>query len=403
MKKTIQLKSGFDSLAPKYVPYFEAFTFTSPIVFTDCTISELRNLGLLIHRAIKRYSDRYKDYVTLLPLSDVELYIAEICSHNPFQVGAFRADFVIDLNNNIKIIEFNMGQPLNGYFTTGFFHEIAKKFNKHLQIPGIVDLYSPLFSYLENYLCHKGKICVIHGDEVPAERKFYPELFEKAGIECCYVDVKSLDENLHKLSDSVLILELWPEEVYLLSEAALRAISLSQSHNAIIPLLFSGSKRFFSLLLNEKFMNDIFNSEEKTLLKKYIMPTYLPEHAPEVWQRAAHRKQEYILKHHFLGRGEEVYAGLQTPADRWQQIITGTTKNYVLQEFVDQKQFHGFVGDEKRNDYITGTLLYINEEFFGPGLFRTHTTPVTKGTGNFRKIAPIVSDSDERIPGLYYL
>jgi hypothetical protein len=69
---------------------------------------------------------------------------------------------------------------------------------------------------------------------------------------------------------------------------------------------------------------------------------------------------------------------------------------------VRQRRFEGFVGKEPRRDYAAGTLLYFNDEWFGPRLFRTSTLPVS-GLGDYRKIAALVASADDPVPGVCYL
>ncbi len=400
----VNLKAGFDSLQAQYVSYFEKFTHDHPIVFTLPTVIQLKELGLLLYRAIDSYCSNFSSYSHILPRMENEARILEICRQYPYRVGSFRADFIVDQNKKLRIIEFNVGQPLNGFFTTGFFNAIAQKQALAIGIAGMIDIYSPLFPYLEKYLCGKEKICVVHGDEYPGELKFYPGLFKNAGIDCITIHINTLDENLHLLANSRVITELLPEEILSISDKGVHALCENQSHNGIIPVLFSGSKRFFSLLRHPEFLQQNFTSAEAEIIQKFIVQTYLAEKSPEIWADALTNKNKYILKHHFMGRGEEVHPGFLTPADQWEKLITSEfSKNYVLQEFITQKQFAGSISGKERLDFITGTLLFINQEFFGPGFIRTHTTPVTKGTGDFKKIAPLISDSENRIPGIQYL
>lgn len=399
----VNLKKGFDFLSSEYETYFEQFTFDAPIVFTLPLIMELQELGKLLYRAIDVYSSDFSTYNHILPRSSGETRVLDICRQYPHRVGSFRADFIIDESNKLKIIEFNAGQPLNGFFTTGFFHNISLKRAVKYNITGIVDIYTPLLTYLEKYLCRAEKICAVHGDEYPGEQKFYPELFKNAGIECLPIHVGTLDKNLALLKNSSVIMELLPNEIANLSDKGVHALCERQSHNGIIPVLFSGSKRFFHLLTHPLFLRNHFTQEESKIIQKFIVPTYLPENSADVWGNALRNKNQYILKHHFMGRGEEVYSGLLTPEQDWQKLLTsGSLQDYVLQDFITQKVFAGRIGEQDRLDYITGTLLFLNQEFFGPGFIRTHTTPVTKGTGDFKKMAALISDSKNRVPGIHY-
>jgi hypothetical protein len=181
-------------------------------------------------------------------------------------------------------------------------------------------------------------------------------------------------------------------------------LAASQCHNSFLVALTAGGKRFFCALNDQQFLENALDTREIEKIKQFIVPTYSYGSEIAKWNDARNNKDSYILKHQSRGRSEEVYAGVLTSEARWQELMTAPAADeMVLQPFIEQKVFSGYVGDEIRNDYIAGTLLYFNDEFFGPGLYRTHVSPVTSGIGNFRKIAPLVSKCRERINGLHYL
>ncbi|MEI6696147.1 MAG: hypothetical protein WCO13_08770 [Bacteroidota bacterium] len=175
-------------------------------------------------------------------------------------------------------------------------------------------------------------------------------------------------------------------------------------HNAINASMHSGDKRFLYVLNQSKFLEKVLDEKEKELLEKYLVPTYIYGKDNEIWGNALINKDKFILKHYGKGMSEDVYAGCLTSEKKWKDIFNSEIiKKMVLQPFIKQKQFSGRIGNEVRNDFITGTLLFFNKEFFGPGLYRTHTSTVTSGSGDFRKIAPLVAKADKKIAEVHYL
>jgi len=76
----------------------------------------------------------------------------------------------------------------------------------------------------------------------------------------------------------------------------------------------------------------------------------------------------------------------------WRALFfQANASDLTLQPYIHQARVHSNVGDEERsNDYAVGTLLFFDNEFFGPGFFRASSHPVTN-QGDDRKIAPVVA------------
>ncbi len=371
---------------------------------TTETVKELKYLGEILNKSILHMMNNYEKYLTVFPRSQKELQILDICRKYPFKTGSFRADFVIDAHNQIKIIEFNSRQPLNGFFDTGYYSQMALEKARKLNIDGIIELYPAFYDYLLKYMGNAKKICVVFGEVPAADRRFYPLLFENSGIECRQIKLKELSENTHLLTDAWVICEFSNLEIMDMPLELIEILAACNSHNSIIAALTSGSKRFFCALTNQEFLSASLQPKEIDLIKKFITPTYSYSSESEIWNDASSNKDNYILKHQSKGRSEEVYAGVLTSETKWKELFAQSNiDEMVLQPFIEQKLFSGFIKDEVRNDYVTGTLLYFNDEFFGPGLYRTHVSPVSSGVGDFRKISPLISSSNIRQPGLYYI
>ena len=401
---SINILKGFNAIKNDYIKYYKNYTFDRPIVMTTETCEIMRLLGKILWKAIFHMNQNYLNYTNLIPRNESELKVLEICNKYPHKVGAFRTDFIIDQCNNIRIIEINAGQPLNGYFTTGFFREIAFEQAKNLGINNIIDYYSNFFNYLEKYIGDVNHITVIYGKEKPSEITIYPAIFNNAGIQCYLIPVEKLNQNLKLLENAWVIIELLFDEILALPLELIELLMTSNPHNALNTYLNAGNKRFFYVLNQPEFIEKILNQEEIELLRKFVIPTFIYGRDNGNWMNAYNNKNQYIIKHYGKGRGEDVYAGCLTNSSKWKDLFeSGIIENMVLQPFIKQNKFNGRIGDEKRNDFITGTLLYFNEEFFGPGLYRTHTSPVTSDSGDFRKIAPLVAKAEINMNGIHYL
>ena len=92
-----------------------------------------------------------------------------------------------------------------------------------------------------------------------------------------------------------------------------------------------------------------------------------------------------------LGKSIDVFAGCVTEEDEWRKLFADDRREHmVLQAYIPQRRFHGTIGEQQYHDYAAGTLLFFEEQFFGPGLFRASSFPVTNKVDD-RKVAPLVT------------
>jgi hypothetical protein len=62
----------------------------------------------------------------------------------------------------------------------------------------------------------------------------------------------------------------------------------------------------------------------------------------------------------------------------------------VLQPFVRQRRFTAPWGGRICQDYVVGTLLCFDDQFFGPGIARASSCPVTN-QGDDRKVSVFIT------------
>ena len=144
------------------------------------------------------------------------------------------------------------------------------------------------------------------------------------------------------------------------------------------------------------FLNEALAPAEIEEIRPFLIPTYAKALDPEIWRQARADKDRWILKPFNVGKSIDVFAGPLTDAAEWQALFdTGRADRMVLQEYVPQRRFRGTIGGQAYRDYAAGTLLFFEEGYFGPGLFRTSSYPVTNKVDD-RKIAPLVTPDADR-------
>jgi len=156
-------------------------------------------------------------------------------------------------------------------------------------------------------------------------------------------------------------------------------------------------KRFFSVLSNSELRKTVLTKDEITLFERYYIPTYSYGEKKELWKKAKKEKDKFILKHRSLGKSEKVYAGIVTEKKVWDALFEADDlKDLILQEWIAQTKIKGTIDDISYEDYITGTLLFFDDNYFGFGDFRTSSFPVTN-QGDHRKACSIIRANNESI------
>ncbi len=398
------LTKGFNALRKERIEYVRPYTYNTPVIMSSETARELRQLGIILNKAIRCMAENYRAYVKVFPRSKRELKILRICDKYPYAIGAFRGDYVISRGGKVKIVEFNARQPLNGYFESAYFYDIAAEQACRLKIQGIQNYYAGFIDYLHSCIGNVERVCVVYETAMPADRKFYPAIFENAGIPCRLIKLSELKQKSHLLKNAWVICEFTIEEIFALSDDVVELLARHQCLNSLRAALHSGNKLFFCALNDDGFLKHTLSPDEIALVKRYIVPTYVRGTNPEIWADAKRNKAKYILKHQNKGMSEDIYVGKYTPQNEWESLLASRRINkMVLQKFIEQKKIKGFVGSEYREDYATGILLYSEHGFYGPGLYRTCHSQVFSNKLEFRKIAPLVSASRKVIPGITYL
>jgi hypothetical protein len=388
----MEIASGFHKAAPAFIDKFRPYCHDAPCVMSVGRYRSLKALGRVMQKAITAMVLKHDEYADLMPMSERDRQVMRLCEPYPFRLGTFRTDFVIDQNNAVKIIEMTTRQPLNGYIISGFSRVLGLERAAALKLDGLVDDYPRFLDYLGRHFGDVRHVCVIRGYERMGDFKIYPDIFKAAGYECHIILPEEVSAKLDLLTDAAVIEELNHAEIRNMTDREIEAITAAGVLNDFRNLFVAHDKRFFGVMSNPRFQSQELTSGERELLSEYLVPTYLPGHDRHHWQDAYANKNCWILKARLFGKGEKIFAGELTEQTVWKRLFDdGEVGNMVLQPFLKQRRFKGRIGQEERDDFIAGTLLYFNDEFFGPGIYRASSCPVTN-LGDDRKIAQLVAD-----------
>ena len=387
-----KLYESFVEVSDSMCQYFSTWTYNEPIIITKETYYKMQRVQKLLYKSIRYFVEHYDDFRILMPVSERIYEILSLYKDKPYRVGTYRTDFLFDKNNNIKLIEITCRFALNGFFTTGYFNRMADKYLENQINVQTIDAYKRFYDYLMRYFGEFDHVCILKGSDDRNETKHIIDIFEKAGYRVHVIHTDSISEKLYLLDNAAVIGELDHEEICSLPTDTIRSIIHSNLINDLRTVFLIHDKRFFSVLYNNDFLNAALSEDERNEFMNYLLPTYTWGEKSEIVAHVKNNKNKWIIKPSVFGKSIDVYAGCATSEDEWQVLFTEERiKKMVFQSYVEQRKFAGAIKGKHYEDYAAGTLLFFDDNFFGPGLFRASSFPVTNKVDD-RKIFSIVTD-----------
>ena len=101
----------------------------------------------------------------------------------------------------------------------------------------------------------------------------------------------------------------------------------------------------------------------------------------------------FIIKPYCLGKSEGVHAGALTSQEDWDKLLENP-EGMIVQPFLKQRTYKTVWEGTEYEDYMCGMMLCVNDRYFGDGLFRCSSLPVTN-VGDDRKACSIDTDDPE--------
>jgi hypothetical protein len=388
------LYAGFVEVAETAIPYFGQYTYRQPMVITLETNDEMHFLQKAMYRAIRHFVENFEEYRHLMPVSDEVSAILARCKDVPYRTGTYRTDFLIDENKRIRLIEITCRFALNGLLRAGFLHLMVDQMLQNKPQVRKIDQYSAFFDAFLAYLGEFSHVCFLKDDSFNEGRYFKP-VFQNVGYPVHVIELNDIANRLDLLDNAAVIGQLTHDELCSLSPRALEKIIHSNIINDLRTVFLIHDKRFFSVLGNDDFLTKALGTADAERFRPYIVPTWGWHERRDLWAQAQQNKKDWIIKPRALGMGIGVKAGLLTDEAEWQSLFSQPEAvELTLQPYIVQTLFHGQVGAEERHDYVTGTLLFFEDHFFGPGVFRASSHPVTN-QGDTRRLAHIVTNDTQ--------
>ena len=372
------------------IPYYHHWYHSRPVGITSGRRAELDRLHRVVYACAEHLSLKYKDYVSrYMPLGDKEMQILEMQEEYPFRAGTWRPDYIIAEDGSLKICEITSRFFAHGIFMSWYAEKYADKFMA--SFPGRTrrTRYPRLLDYMLEILEGKRDIYVLKSADRTSEIRLYKDFYERHG---CTVTILEAPEVEPRRSDWArpgvfLISALNQADLLSFSLDTLRAMMDAGMYSDFRNIFLIHDKRFLSLWYEDSFTSACLSPSDTTFLRDHSIPTFLLSDV------LCNNKDEFIIKPYCLGKSEGVHAGVMTSQEEWERLLEHP-EGMIVQPFLKQKTFHCEWEGQGFEDYMCGMMLCVNDRYFGEGLFRCSSLPVTN-LGDDRKACSIDTDDPE--------
>lgn len=370
--------------------YYWQWVFDNPFIISQERDQDFHRIQKIIYSLACEFVERYWSYKDLMPLSEKAERVLEIFRSKPYQPGTYRTDFVFDSHGTPRLIEITCRFALNAFFESAIYYKFALRASTS-QFPNTRFSHreESLFPYLESLYSGNDEILVLKGSDAKNSSRIFLKIFQDTGIPVTEIHYSDLALHQGRLKNAWVISELTLDEIESLTDSVLETLSESNLINDYRTVFLLHDKRFFHVIQDPELQRACLSEADRDFISQHLIPTYRYGVAPECWNAAQRHREEWILKPCSLGKSQGIYAGALTSEKDWEKLFhSPEISNFVLQQWVPQRQWSGTVQQKEYSDYITGTLLFLNNEYFGFGPMRASSYPISNVVDD-RKIATI--------------
>ena len=292
----------------------------------------------------------------------------------PYELGMYQPNFIYDQNGQAKIVEINCQYPINYWMLSHYLNEVAYSITNNEKwdsIPNqnnflgefgnLFDLEEPIF-----LIRTKGKKPEINflQNELPEKKIHF--------IEVAPEDFKIEDGQLKAMGKIArqFYLEVNREELKSFDKKVLKKIIQSgRCINDVRSIILIHDRRLLTILHNQNIMGTYINSTDYMFLSSFLTPSFTINQQQDR-DYLLNASENWVLKRN-SGNGEvNTYVKKEIPKDVWENVVKNDWENYMVQTYIDQKEF--ILKDESARKLIklTNSDLYFNGKSFGPGMFK---------------------------------
>ena len=388
MSRTIEsLQDAFQSFIGLMEDKYRPWLYESPVFLDRSRIDFLKKSQCIMLKLMRTIAEHYDSFEEYLPHdAQVKSYLKQL-QDIPFQEGTFRTDFVINEQDEIRLIEVTCRFPLNGYFRSTAANTMnrASYFEQNDGLTSTSYTHSLLETFL-NWMDGANRLIIILGkDRRDNESKYLQSILYAAQIDfqiCSFEEwLKHGAEWLH---GAAIMPELTLDEWLALPISLVRAMLQRPLLNDPRIVLTVHDKGFFALANIHEITSKALRTDETEFIQQAFAETFLLDEQTEVLEQARSNPEQWILKPRRLGRSVNIIAGSLSTKEEWVDALASALQknDMILQKWHCSKKITGRVQGVDYEDYFAGTLLYWGSTFLGPGFFRASSYPISNVKDN---------------------
>ena len=390
----------FTGLFPDRFPYYRSWSHDCPMIVSPERDDELREIQHVLYKAVSFYASSYEDYLDVINYDPAILRILSYVKDRPFRAGTWRPDYLILTDGRIRLCEITSRFFGNGYFLSYFMEHAGKVFAEDAGVTDRLSYFEEFFRYMASLSAGRERLVVLKSTDKSDSIRLYVPFYEALGMKAFIYEAEEVENHLDELPGAMVVSALNQNDLLSFSDETRMKMADAGMINDFRTIFLLHDKRFFRLFLDERFMHAALTEEEADFLRAHAVETFLPDIPADAhfFDDARIHKDRYILKHHCLGKSERVFAGCLTEDSEWENLFSsGEVREMILQPFMEQKLYRGPFNGGFLDDYVSGTILTVDDRYFGTGLFRTSTSPVINQR-DAHKIAPLITREKDRFP-----
>ncbi len=386
----------FAKLHKDLIPYYRSWMHDVPMLVSTERDRELGELQRILYRCCTYYAAHYQEYLGKISYDEKILELLEYIREKEFHAGTFRPDYLICEDGSLRLCEITSRFFGNGYFLSFFTEFAGRVFAKEAQITDGHSYFEAFLTYMAELAGGREQLVILKSSDKSDSIRLYAPFYQALGMHVSICESQDVERNLHKLRNAFVVSALNQKDLLSYSPDTLKYLADVDLHNDFRTIFLLHDKRFFALFFDDTFTGKCLSEEECRFLRAHVVPTYLAGTFRDIWEDARRNKDGYILKHRCLGKSESVYAGCLTAQEKWEGLCeSGQVEDMILQPFMKQKLFPTVWNGMELKDYVCGTILTVDDRYFGTGLFRSSTRPVINQT-DAHKVAPVITDQFDR-------
>ncbi len=386
----------FAEIHGKSVPQYLRCYHEKPVAVTSHRREELKELHRILYQCIAFMAENYERFVPeYMPLSDAEMELLQLQAQIPFRAGTYRPDYIIAEDGRLLLCEITSRFFAHGIFSSFFAECAADRFMERFPDKTYASEFEVMLGYMAEHTTEKDWITILKSADKTGEIRLYVPFYSRLGKKVCVLEADEVEPMIGLWEDGGVISALNQKDILSFSRDTVQAMIEAGMISDLRTVLLTHDKRFMNLWYEDAFTGCFLTEEETAFLRAHAIPTWLYGSHEEIWEDARRNKDGYILKHHRLGKSEQVYGGPITDSEVWESLWeTGAVRDMILQPFIRQRTFPSVWDGQKYDDYLCGMMLCADDRYFEAGLFRMSSLPVTN-IGYDRKACPLFTDDEE--------